>query len=417
MLKIFSKSNFFIFFFSTIVSLILLKILQDPNLWLKIFKFLNTPVGGLDVADARSIQMYSELFFKNGFVDPEAVDSWNRKFSAISFIWLKLSILFKLNNPINFYIFIFLSFNFYIFSVLKIAMINKNIIDFITIILAFLSTSSFYLIERGNFDLIIFFLITLLVFIRNTKYKIFLIIILSFLKINLIYLFIILIKNLKLFFYYFIIATIILTINYRYIFSGYNDIGTAADMIHYGLFTIVKSLVFYSNAIFKLDININYYTQIISFIFLFFIITIILFFLLKKIDYIKVKINKLCLNFSLNEELFIAGAVFYIFSFLFFSAPDYKLVFLIFTLPFFLENKSLYIGEIILTLIVLNSCLFEVFSIFNNIFNGLHVLPVDTKYNLRYFIFGVFVHFLKIFLFIRLIFITFYIYNKKIFKN
>jgi hypothetical protein len=188
-------------------------------------------------------------------------------------------------------------------------------------------------------------------------------------------------------------------------------------MIHYGLFTIVKSLVFYSNAIFKLDININYYTQIISFIFLPFIIIIILFFLLKKVDFTKVKINKLCLNFSLNEELFIAGAVFYIFSFLFFSAPDYKLVFLIFTLPFFLENKSLYIGEIILTLVVLNSCLFEVFSIFNNIFNGLHVLPVDTKYNLRYFIFGTIFHSLKIFLFIRLILISFYIYNKKIVKN
>jgi hypothetical protein len=416
MLKILNKNNLFIFFFSTLISLILLKILQDPNLWFKIFKFLNIPAGGLDVADARSIQMYSELFLKNGFIDPDAVDVWNRKFSAISFIWLKLSILFKLNSPINFYIFIFLSFNFYIFSILKIAMINKNIIDFITIILAFLSTSSFYLIERGNFDLIIFFLITLLVFIKNTRYKIFLIIILSFLKINLIYLFIILIKNLKLFFYYFIIATIILAINYRYIFSGYNDIGTAADMIHYGLFTIVKSLVFYSNLIFKLDIDINYYTQIISFIFLFFTIIIILFFLVKKIDYTKVKIKKLSLNFSLNEEFFIAGSVFYIFSFLFFSAPDYKLVFLIFTLPFFLENKSLYIGEIILTLVVLNSCLFEVFSIFNNIFNGLHVLPVDTKYNLRYFIFGVLIHSLKIFLFIRLIFITFYIYNKKLFK-
>lgn len=417
MLKIFSKSNLFIFLFSTLVSLILLKILQDPNLWFKIFKFLNVPVGGLDVADARSIQMYSELFFKNGFVGPDAVDVWNRKFSSMSFIWLKLSIFFKLNNPINFYIFIFLSFNFYIFSIFKIATINKNIIDFITIILAFLSTSSFYLIERGNFDLIIFFLITLLVFIKNIRYKIFLIIILSFLKINLIYLFIILIKNLKSFFYYFIISTIILIINYRYIFSGYNDIGTAADMIHYGLFTIAKSLIFYFNSIFKLDININYYTQIIGFIFLCFTIAIITIFLFKKINFTKVKFKKLCLDFTLNEELFIAGSIFYIFSFLVFSAPDYKLVFLIFTLPFFLENKSLYIGEILLTLVVLNSCFFEVFSLYNNIFNEPHILPVDTKYNLRYFIFGVLIHSLKIFLFIRLIFITFYIYNKKIFKN
>jgi hypothetical protein len=417
MLKIFSKSNLFIFFFSNIVSLILLKILQDPNLWFETFKFLNIPAGGLDVADARSIQMYSELFFKNGFVDPEAVDAWNRKFSAASFIWLKLSILFKLNNPINFYIFIFLSFNFYIFSVLKIAMINKNIIDFITIILAFLSTSSFYLIERGNFDLIIFFLIALLVFIKDTRYKIILIIILSFLKINLVYLFIILIKNVRLFFYYFLAAIIIVTINYKYIFNGYNEIGTAADMIHYGLFTIVKSLVFYSNSIFKLDININSYTKIISFLFLFFIILMILFFLLKKVDYTKLKVKKIYLNFSLNEELFIVGSVFYIFSFLFFSAPDYKLVFLIFTLPFFLENKRFYIAEILLTLVVLNSCLFEVFAIFKNIFNDLKVLPIDTKYNLRYFIFGLIIHSLKIFLFIRLITINFYIYNKKIAKN
>jgi len=417
MLKIFKKSNLFIYLFSALLSLILLIILQDPNLWFRVFKFLNVPAGGLDVADARSIQMYSELFFKNGFVDLDAVDSWNRKFSAINFIWLKLSIIFKFNNPINFYAFIFLSFNFYIFSILKIATLNKSIIDFFIIILAFLSTSSFYLIERGNFDLIIFFLITLLVFIKDTKYKIILIIILSFLKINLVYLFIILIKNLKLFFYYFIATIIIVVINYKYIFSGYKDIGTAADMIHYGLFTIVKSLIFYSNLIFKLDININYYTQIIGFIFLFFIILIILFFFLKKIDYAKVKIKKIHLNFSFNEELFIVGSVFYIFSFLFFSAPDYKLVFLIFTLPFFLENKSFYISEILLILVVLNSCLFEVFSIFKNIFNDLKVLPIDTKYNLRYFIFGVIIHSLKIFLFIRLITISFYIYNKKIVKN
>ena len=417
MLKIFNKTNLLIYFFSVLISLILLKILQDPNAWFKIFKFLNVPAGGLDVADARSIQMYSELFFKDGSVDPKAVDVWNRKFSGISFIWLKLSIIFKFNNPSNFYAFIFLSFNFYIFSILKIATLNKSIIDFFFIILAFLSTSSFYLIERGNFDLIIFFLITLLVFIKNTMNKIILITILSFLKINLVYLFIILIKNVRLFFYYFIATIIIVTINYKYIVSGYNDIGTAADMIHYGLFTIVKSLVFYFNLIFKLDININFYTQIISFTFLIFFILIILFFLLKKADYTKLKIKKIHLNFSLNEELFIVGSVFYIFSFLFFSAPDYKLVFLIFTLPFFLENKRLYIGEILLTLVVLNSGLFEVFSIFKNIFNDLKVLPVDTKYNLRYFIFGTIIHSLKILLFIRLILISFYIYNKKIVKN
>jgi hypothetical protein len=417
MLKIFNKSNLLIYFFSALLSLVLLKILQDPNAWFKIFKFLNVPAGGLDVADARSIQMYSELFFKDGSVDPDSVDVWNRKFNAISFIWLKLSIIFKLNNPINFYTFIFLSFNCYIFSILKIATLNKSIIDFFIIILAFLSTSSFYLIERGNFDLIIFFLIALLVFIEDTRYKIILIIILSFLKINLVYLFIILVKNVRLFFYYFIATIIIVTINYKYIFSGYNDIGTAADMIHYGLFTIVKSLIFYSNSIFKFDININYYTQIISFIFLFFIILIILFFLLKKVDHTKLKIKKIHLNFSLNEELFIAGSVFYIFSFLFFSAPDYKLVFLIFTLPFFLENKRFYIGEILLTLVVLNSCLFEVFSIFKNIFNDLKALPIDTKYNFRYFIFGAIIHSLKIFLFIRLIIISFYIYNKKIVTN
>jgi hypothetical protein len=417
MLRIFNKNNFFIFFFSTLVSLILLKILQDPDLWYKIFKFLNVPAGGLDVADARSIQMYSELFFKDGFVEPEAADTWNRKFSSISFIWLKLSIIFRLNNPINFYFFVFLSFNIYIFSILKIATINKSIIDFFTIILCFLSTSSFYLIERGNFDLIIFFLITFLVFIKDTRYKIILIIILSFLKINLVYLFLILIKDIKSFFYYFLIAIAVVTINYKYIFSGYNDIGSAADMIHYGLFTIVKSLVFYFNSIFKLDININYYTQIISFIFLFTIIVIITYFFLKKINYTKVEIKKTHLNFSLKEELFIAGSVFYIFSFLFFSAPDYKLVFLIFTLPFFLENKKFYISEILLTLIVLNSCLFEVFSIFKNIFNDIQVLPIDTKYNLRYFIFGVIIHSLKIFLFIKLIIVNFNIYKKKILKN
>jgi len=405
--------NLIILFFSLLLSLILMKILFIKGLWYQVFIFLNVPAGGYDIADAKSIYDYSEKFYKNGFVPADAVDFWNRKYASISVFWLKLSLLLKFHISNNFYSFVYIMFSSYFFALFKVAAINKNLLDFFLISMMLFSTSSLYLIERGNFDLVLFFLTFILISFDNSKYKFFLICFLSFLKINLVCLFLILIKNVKTIILMFLASLMIIIINYNYIQSGYSDIGSSADLLHYGLFTITKSLLHTFNKIFQLDLNINQENIKLGFILMLFFSSLIVYLFLKYINFKKIKLKRLEINFTKKEELFILGASFYIFSFLTFSAPDYKLVFLILTLPFFLDNKQLYWKEIILLFIVLNSSIFEVFALRDSIFTT-NIVEVYSKFSFRYFVIGVFIHFLKMALFYLILKNIFKFYKDKI---
>lgn len=407
MLQLFRKENLIIslvtFSFSSLLMLILL---SPNNLWIKLFIFLNIPTGGVDLADARSIVSYAEIFLEKGFVEDNAVDFWNRKFDSISFIWKNIAILFKFYKPINFYIFIYISFFIYIFSFLKIAYIGKKKLNFLFLFF-FLTTSSFYLIERGNFDLILFGLVTLLCFIKKKKYQLAIIILLTFLKINLIYLFFILVKNIKTFLKYFLVAIIILLINYKYVMTGYTEIGNSASVIHYGTFTIIKSILHLLNKIIFFEVN--KYTNLVGILFLIIIFLILFYLFLKELK--KIKMKHINLEFSLIEKLFLAGSFFYIFSFISFSAPDYKLVFLVLTLPYLFEKKYFFVA--LLIFLIMNSCIFETYPLFQNIFSGEPRIYTE-KYSVRYLVSGLIIHALKILTFILLFQKTLYIYRKKI---
>jgi hypothetical protein len=407
MIQLFRKENLIISLVAFSFSSLLMIILLSPNyLWLKLFIFLNIPVGGLDLADARSIVSYAEIFLAKGFVEDNAVDFWNRKFHSISFIWKNIAILFKFYKPINFYIFIYISFFIYIFSFLKIAFIGKKKLNFLFLFF-FLTTSSFYLIERGNFDLILFGLITLLCFIKEKKYQLAIIILLAFLKINLIYLFFILVKNIKTFLKYFLVAIVILLINYKYVITGYIEIGNSASVIHYGTFTIIKSTIHLLNKIIFFEVS--KYTNLFGIFFLIIFFLIFFYLFLKELK--KIKIKNINLEFSLIEKLFLAGSFFYIFSFISFSAPDYKLVFLVLTLPYLLEKK--YFFMVLLIFLIMNSCIFETYPLFQNVFNGEPRIYTE-KYSAKYLVSGLIIHTLKILTFILLLKKTLNIYIKKI---
>lgn len=389
-------------------SLFIVILLLPNNLWYKIFIFLNIPAGGLDLADAKSLVNYSQIHAEKGFVEVNSVDFWNRKFTGISIVWKEIAVFFKFYKPINFYIFIFVSFFIYIFSFLKIAFINNKRSDFLVIIFFFFSTSSFYLIERGNFDLILFSLVTLLCFLKKNKYQLPVIFLLSFLKINLIYLFFILVRNFKTFVFYFLLATIILFINYKYIIAGYVEIGNSASITHYGLFTIIKSVLYF---LYKINaFEVNKYTNIVGVSLLIFIFLIVSYFIIKELKKIKKNIN---LEFTLIERLFLTGSFFYIFSFISFSAPDYKLVFLVLALPYLLKKKCFL--EIFLIFLIMNSCIFETYPLFQNIFDGEPRIYTD-KHNTKYLLSGLIVHSLKILIFILISRETINLYKEKINK-
>jgi hypothetical protein len=407
MIQFFRKENLIISLVAFSVSSLLMVILLSPNnLWIKLFIFLNIPAGGIDLADARSIVSYAEIFLEKSFVEDSAVDFWNRKFHSISFIWKNIAILFKFYKPINFYIFIYISFFLYIFSFLKIAYINKKKLNFLFLFF-FLSTSSFYLIERGNFDLILFGLVTLLCFIKEKKYQLAIIILLAFLKINLIYLFFILVKNIKTILKYSLASIVILLINYKYVMTGYIEIGNSASVIHYGTFTIIKSAFHLLNKIIFFDVI--KYTNLVGIFFLIIILLIFFYLFLKGLK--KIKIKNINLEFSLIEKLFLAGSFFYIFSFISFSAPDYKLVFLVLTLPYLFEKK--YFFTILFVFLIMNSCIFETYPLFQNIFNGEPRIYTE-KNSAKYLVSGLIIHTLKILTFILLFKKTLNIYKRKI---
>jgi len=407
MIQLFRKENLIISLVAFSLSSLLMVILLSPNnLWYKLFIFLNIPAGGLDLADAKSIVSYSEIFLEKGFVEDNAVDFWNRKFHSISFIWKNIAILFKFYKPINFYIFIYISFFIYIFSFLKIAYIGKKKLNFLFLFF-FFTTSSFYLIERGNFDLILFGLVTLLCFIKEKKYQLAIIILLALLKINLIYLFFILVKNIKTFLKYFLAAIVILLINYKYVMTGYIEIGNSASVIHYSTFTIIKSTFHLLNKIISFDVS--NYTNLVGIFFL--IIILLIFFYLFLEELKKIKAKNITLEFSLIEKLFLAGSFFYIFSFISFSAPDYKLVFLVLTLPYLFEKKCFFV--ILLIFLIMNSCILETYPLFQNIFNGESKIYTE-KYSTKYLVSGLVIHTLKILTFILLFKKTLNVYRKKI---
>lgn len=407
---LYNKQNLiFLLIAFSLSSLFIVILLLPNNLWYKIFIFLNIPAGGLDLADAKSLVNYSQIYAEKGFVEVNSVDFWNRKFTGISIVWKEIAVFFKFYKPINFYIFIFVSFFIYIFSFLKIAFINNKRLNFLVIIFFFFSTSSFYLIERGNFDLILFGLVTLLCFLKKKKYQLAIIFLLSFLKINLIYLFFILVRNFKTFVYYFLLATIILFVNYKYIIAGYVEIGNSASITHYGLFTIIKSALYFLYKINAFDVN--KYTNIVGVSLLIFIFTIVSYFIIKELK--KIKIKNINLEFTLIERLFLTGSLFYIFSFISFSAPDYKLVFLALALPYLLEKNCFL--EIFLIFLIMNSCIFETYPLFQNIFNSEARIYTD-KYNTKYLLSGLIVHSLKILIFVLISKETINLYKEKINK-
>jgi hypothetical protein len=404
------KKNLIFSLIAISLSAIFLIILLLPgNLWYKIFIFLNVPAGGFDLADAKSIVHYSEIYIEKGFVESNDVDFWNRKFNTINIIWKEMAIFFKFYKQTNFYIFIFISFFIYIFSFLKIASVNNKKLDFLIIIAFFFTTSSFYLIERGNFDLILFGFVTLLCFLKKSKYQLGIIVLLSFLKINLVYLFFVLIKNMKTFFYYSLLVIIILFINYKFILAGYTEVGNSASIIHYGISTIIKSILSFFIKIVNIDIS--KYGYYISGYFIITSFVIILLYFFKELKNVNIKIKEINLEFLFIEKLFLTGSFFYIFSFITFSSPDYKLVFLVLSLPYLLYKKLFF--KIFIIFIIMNSCIFETYPLFQNIFNEEPRIYVD-KYSIKYLTLGFVVHALKILIFILLLRESLNIYKKKL---
>ncbi len=368
-----------------------------------IFKLYNITHLEPSFADIRSYQALP-LTVDSGF-DPyvnHVYDPWKRPFN-LPIIWYYISKYLNLVNEFNFKLFVFLYISSFIFCVIRIISISKNIISSFIIILIFLSSSTILAIERGNTDMLIFSIIFVACTVNNFYISFVLIFFASILKLYPIFtfninfdlkkkiifsitgiflIFVILFKNLNNFFY-----------------NTHSSFDTG---ITYGFRSIIMGLYKLEE---RLGLDLLSKNEILyNVLYLFFLIFISLFvfyFVRKKnynnnIDFIDTK-----------NRLFIAGASIYCFSYIFFSSYDYRLIFLILIVPYLVSNFNL-LNKISIFFILITSNSILIYSV------------ADTPYEYMYI--GIFTHLCKFFLFLLILreltkFLKVLIYNVLLIKN
>ena len=281
----------------------------------------------------------------------------NAKISTHPQIWLYLVKYLNLNNTTILNCIIGVVYFTYFYIILEIFSSYKSFHEKIFITIFFFSTTNFILIERFATDIVIFIIVFL---ILNTKFKflqVFLIFLGTILKYYPVFLIAIYPKH-KLF-----LSTLSLFFLFFFYFFYFEQIILlsknmleVALLIAYGVKSFTKSFYHLSLEYDLLINNKNYFFFKNFSIVLFFLYTLTLFFIgYKK----KVKeINKLSNRFELY---FLAGSSIYIGTFIIGSNFDYRLIFLIFTIPYILnlDNNNLKFLVIVSYSISINSFIFQ----------------------------------------------------------
>jgi hypothetical protein len=320
--KFLDKNNKFNLIYIFVCFAILFSILMFG--WIKTWKFLSVGYIYPPFNDLRVIPLALNIF-KEG-LDPYTHvllegTSWYFNYPSI---WILIGDFFKLNTEYNFLIFAIS--NVFIYLVVCYFFLKKYPSPWLLV--AFFSGSSLLCVERGNVDLIIFYIIYLAI-ISPILFRSFLIFICSILKIYPIFSFIISYRNkffismlLFLFGLYFLyhLDEFLISKNNTPI-SAINSYGT-------------PTISYLINKIFKIKINywiINIFLIIFCFI-----------------SYKSRKLKKLISYKTYNEQIsifFLTGASIFLGTFLFSGNFVYRLIFIIFCIPFvekILNNKLRY---------------------------------------------------------------------------
>jgi hypothetical protein len=319
----------------------------------KIWDLLLVPIGDVPYHDFSCLQDWTKLekyfYTSSNFLysrHTTCILSYPR-------IWILISSFFKLDINTNFILAI--SFFITIYFLIYLFYIKKFKSYFF--LYFFFSGSSLLLIERGNSDIIIFILLTILFNINHNLVKYFLFIITSFLKLYPFFSILFFFKTEK---FLKIIILVLFVFFYFLIFKEDIILSIAntpkTGYLSYGSWVIYANLAKYFN------INLHYF--IISILIsLFSIFFYVIFF--KK--FFKKNIVKIDNSFYIGTGIFIS-------TFLLSSNFDYRLVFLFFLIPTIIKIQNQCIKFIYQTLIIL-SCEFyrlgEFFGIYGKFINQL----------------------------------------------
>lgn len=279
------------------------------------WEFFLVPVGNVKFHDFRCVLEWNRLY--ENFFNTELIYN-DRNGCLINYpkIWIFISKFLSNESLFNIILLINYSLYTYVFYYL---IRNQNSFIFIYF---YLSGASLLLLERGNLELIIFILIFL--FLINKKFlKIFFLFLSIILKIFPVFALVSILnkKNILTFIYTATLALLYLLITFADLEFIFKNTPQTGD-ISYGTLAISKNLIKHFH------IEINHYLISVSLVFL--IILIYIFF------FRKILITE---KFT-NTENFLTGSSIYCMTFILNSNHDYRLIFLLFSLPLILDLKN-----------------------------------------------------------------------------
>ena len=355
-MKFFSKQLFLKIFLSLLITLSIFYLSQSQVYWTSFWNFLNIPAY-IPFSDFKALNIFLE-YKENGF-DPYQKNPNSHPIHSVLIypsVWLYIFDFLNLKNNFNLEISILCILFIYFFVLFDfVSRINNKLFRYFFIIF-FFSTSNFLLIERLNVEIILFCLVY---FALINKSFIMQFIFYSFgliLKIFPIFSIFMFIEKKKNFFLVLIFSITYILIMRNEIALIKNNIIEYALIFAYGVLSISKAIYFYSVKFDFLINDDNYFIfKNLMILAMSLIATTIV------LSAFKFNYKKRVSQISPEEKMFLSGSGIYIGTFLTSANVDYRLVFLLLTLPYILNlNKNtLKILYLICTVVSFNSLIFE----------------------------------------------------------
>ena len=335
---LFYNKNFLIFLIALIFSFLILLLSFYDLAWLTVWSNLKIPPNITPFSDFKA-HIYFLQCYNNGIdIFAESCDlipKGNANINTHPIIWIKIFDLLNLDIEFNYNLTILFLLITY-FSFLLNFLFKFEFKEKLFLIVLYFSTTNFALVERLATDLLIF-IIVYFVFFLNSKFFQSMIIYLGFaLKYYPIFLFSIFLKDKKFLIFSILTAIIIIILFFDHLFQMSSNLIEMALPIAYGSRTMLSAFYHLSNEynFFLNDENLDFYRIMIVICFA------VYSFILIMIGYLNTK------NFNLENKFnkyFIGGASIFLGTFIIGSNADYRLIFLILTLPLIFELRNLFI--------------------------------------------------------------------------
>ena len=336
----FNKLIYFQLVFSVSFSLIVYFLSLYENIWLNFWGSLKIPPNVVPFSDFKGHLLFLNceklginIYLQDCILIPEG----NPKVYTYPKIWIFLFDALNLQNKLNYNFSILFLLIIYFYIICKLFEQFKTTPNKIVLFVLLFSTSNLILIERLSSDLIIFILVLISLNLRNRILQAFIIFLGFTLKYFPIFTAMIFIKKKKFLFFF---TAIVMVFSYFFYMDNFNSINNnmveMALPIAYGSRTMLKAFYHLSMEYnyFLNDTNINFYRNLT--ILLCFLYTLFLVLIGYKIK------NKKSENL-LTQKYFLAGASIYIGTFIIGANADYRLIFLILTIPYIMgfEDKKI----------------------------------------------------------------------------